>query len=348
MELRESRNDLRKVDPGQLRVAIRALDVLCRLQSAGLPFVFKGGTSMLLHLPAIRRISVDVDIVCAVAPREFEAVLNEVVSNGNYVAWEPDERGDRGLPKRRHYALYFPSHRGREGRQCVTVDVVEEPCPLRDLVEMPVQTNFLEIESETKVTLPSLNALLGDKLTAFAPHTVGVPLNKRYAQQVAKQMFDVGELFLAANDFKAVKSAYLESQASESSYQPTRPSLEDSLRDTLETAYEFCHHGLRKDPNRRPEDRENLLRGIGQMAGILVGTRYRAEEARIHASRAARMADAILRGEPTTMQTLRYDPSRDMESLVGCALPLHHKVLQRLSVQPEALFHWKNILAIPS
>lgn len=344
VNLRKSRSEMRKVDPGQLEVAIRALDVLCRLQLSGLPFLFKGGTSLLLHLPEFRRLSVDVDIVCTVSRSDFERVLTEIVETGPYTEWEEDVRGTNRLPRRRHYNLYFPTHRSAHKRQRVVVDVLEEACPISDLVEKPIITTFLEVEEEVRVRLPSVNALLGDKLTAFAPHTVGVRLNERYAQQVAKQMFDVGELFLAADDLAAVKQAYVENQRVESAYRDSKPSFEKSLRDTRDTAYEFCHYGLKKDPDRVPEDRALLLKGIGQMQGLLVGTRFNTLEARVHASRAARLADAIQRELSFNMEDLRYNADRDLETLHGCVLPEEHRVLQRLTVQPEALLHWKHIL----
>ena len=224
------------------------------------------------------------------------------------------------------------------------LDVLEEPCPITNLVEKPVTTRFLEVEEEVRVRLPSVNALLGDKLTAFAPPTVGGKLTEATAQQVAKQMFDVGELFLAADDFQAVKNAYRENQAAEASYHEEPPTFEESLKDTREAAYEFCHHGLKKDPNRNPEDRALLLKGIGQMQGLLVGTRFNTVEARIHAARAARAADAILQDLSFKMDALHYLSERDLEQLRDWRFSPEHAVLQRLRAQPEALYHWKHIL----
>jgi predicted nucleotidyltransferase component of viral defense system len=47
-----------------LERSLYALTLLGRLVDSGLPFIFKGGTSLILHLPQIRRLSIDVDIVC--------------------------------------------------------------------------------------------------------------------------------------------------------------------------------------------------------------------------------------------------------------------------------------------
>jgi len=37
-------------------------------------------------------------------------------------------------------------------------------------------------------------SLLGDKLTAFAAHTIGVPLTEQFSQQVIKQLLDIAQL----------------------------------------------------------------------------------------------------------------------------------------------------------
>src|SRR5258708_37088554 len=59
-----------------LERSLYALILLGHLAESGLPFVFKGGTSLLLHLPQVRRLSIDIDIVCG----EKREVVNETVA----------------------------------------------------------------------------------------------------------------------------------------------------------------------------------------------------------------------------------------------------------------------------
>ena len=47
---------------------------------------------------------------------------------------------------------------------------------------------------KVEVTIPELNCILGDKLTAFAPHTTGIPLGVGKDVEVLKQMYDVASL----------------------------------------------------------------------------------------------------------------------------------------------------------
>ena len=52
-----------KADPLLIERQIYAFELLCLLVMSGKPFVFKGGTALLLLLPAARRLSIDIDIV---------------------------------------------------------------------------------------------------------------------------------------------------------------------------------------------------------------------------------------------------------------------------------------------
>lgn len=51
-------------DNALVEKAIRALSLLESLVRSGCPFIFKGGTALMLHLGTSRRLSIDVDIVC--------------------------------------------------------------------------------------------------------------------------------------------------------------------------------------------------------------------------------------------------------------------------------------------
>jgi hypothetical protein len=47
-----------------------------------------------------------------------------------------------------------------------------------EVIEKPVITKWIETDKETMVTMPSIDSITGDKLTAFAPNTIGIPYFK--------------------------------------------------------------------------------------------------------------------------------------------------------------------------
>lgn len=57
------------------------------------------------------------------------------------------------------------------------------------------------------VTVPSPECILGDKLTAFAPHTTGVTFGISKELEIIKQLFDVANLSEnISNDFMLSKT----------------------------------------------------------------------------------------------------------------------------------------------
>jgi hypothetical protein len=129
-----------------------------------------------LRETAIRRLSIDIDTVCGAPHRELEAVLENIKGKSPFLRYEENVRGDRGLPRRRHFKFYYQSMDPNFLGAHVLLDVVEEfRCP-HLTQKIPIKVPFVEVEREVLVTLPTVESLLGDKLTAFAPTTVGVPL----------------------------------------------------------------------------------------------------------------------------------------------------------------------------
>jgi hypothetical protein len=74
----QKRAELSGCDPVLLEKTIHVFALLDALASQGVDFVFEGGTSLLLRLPKIRRLSIDADIICDLPPAELDAALEEI------------------------------------------------------------------------------------------------------------------------------------------------------------------------------------------------------------------------------------------------------------------------------
>ena len=124
------------------------------------------------------------------------------------------------------------------------IDVVEDPCPILDVEEKPLDMSFLKIEgSPTMVTLPKVSALLADKLTAFAPHTIGVKFKTRsglgHEHQVMKQFVDIAQLYEYGFSISELRRNYEAVAEAEITYRDTMLTPEDALRDTMRTSFDF-------------------------------------------------------------------------------------------------------------
>jgi hypothetical protein len=354
----EQRRNLGNCDPGLLEKCVHALTLLGHVAESGLPFLFKGGTSLLLHLPETRRLSIDIDIVSPAADEELERVVSRIGSTAPFTRWEENIRGQspgrEPLPNRRHFKFWYPSGRAMSGQDFVLLDVVQEAhCP-HDIIKRPIRTSFLEPDREIEVELPTIESLLGDKLTAFAPTTIGVKLRNRDNQpgevmQVAKQLYDVGVLFEHATDFAAVARAYDGVQTQETGYRENLHTREASLTDTFNACLGLTASRIRRASADLFPDTPLLLDGFRRLEGHLTQRRPDENARRILAARAAVLAAYLKAGQPFDFASTRYTQSAEQIAALRQATfaATTHPWLENLKqVNPEASHYWHHALRL--
>ena len=96
------------VDPGLIERALYAFGLLEALQRTGMPFCFKGGTSLMLILDHPMRLSTDIDIL--VEPgTDVDKYIEEAGKIFPFVAKEEQiRRGKNGISKR-HFKFTYVS-----------------------------------------------------------------------------------------------------------------------------------------------------------------------------------------------------------------------------------------------
>lgn len=325
-------------DPIILEKAIFALTLLDLLARTDLDFIFKGGTALLLHLPRPNRLSIDIDIVCNAPKPDFESALDDLLSASPFLRWDEQTRGERGLPGRRHYRFHFQSPtQGQEMH--ILLDVLTEPNVLIHIVERPVSTAFLEIAEPIAVKTPRLESLLADKLTAFAPGTIGVPLTAQFSQQVIKQLFDIAQLYDHARELSILAEDNRNSFEAEARYRGFTGSYSDYLDDVIQSAFHLCALDLKGAPKDRGEESRLYRRGIVQLGNHLVSYPFRLPEAKVAAAKAARLA-MLLKASDLSLGLPIFNPKLAIE-LREKQLPGPFACLNRLkSFAPEVFFYW--------
>lgn len=158
---------------------IRAFSLLEALVRSGCPFLFKGGSSLLLHFDSSRRLSIDIDIICPPGSR-IEDYLEKYSAEYGFGNVELVQRISRtDVPKQHAKFFYEVSYPAGGKQDKILLDVLFEETHYVNVIEAPIQSRFLKQQGEpVMVKLPSKEDLLGDKLTAFAPHTTGIPFFK--------------------------------------------------------------------------------------------------------------------------------------------------------------------------
>jgi hypothetical protein len=92
------REELGGCDPVLLEKTIHAFALLDALAARGLQFIFKGGTSLLLRLPRIRRLSIDADITSQEPAEKLDPLLAEISRTPPFNGMAEDDRGEHRFP----------------------------------------------------------------------------------------------------------------------------------------------------------------------------------------------------------------------------------------------------------
>lgn len=334
--LDNQKEQMKRVDPGLLEKSIYALELLGHLATKEIPFVFKGGTCMLLLLENIRRLSIDVDIACTLPGSELNTILNEIGKESRFELFEQDHRDPDRLPRRSHYKFSYTSAVNGKTTD-ILLDVMEEECLYPQTTTELISTPFAIPERETRVKIPTIEGLTADKLTAFAPNTIGVKYSDRASMKILKHCTDIGVLFDRCESMEQLSSAYEAIWPVENGYRDNAFNKEEVLNDTIAASHLLCLLGLRGCPDN--DEAKILAKGIRQLDSHIIGNKFSRDEAKVCAAKAAWLATALKSGNSNT-PIPRYNID-ELKDLAATPLQGNLAPLNRLkSGTPEAWFYW--------
>lgn len=327
---------LKRVDPGLLEKSIYALELLGHLAIKDIPFVFKGGTCMLLLLKRIRRLSIDVDIACTVPSNDLGAILQEIGVQSRFEFFAQDHRNPDRLPRRSHYKFSYKSVINGKVNE-ILLDVMEEECLYPQTLNELISTPFAIPEREVRVRIPTIEGLTADKLTAFAPKTIGVKYSDRASMKILKHCMDIGALFDGCGSMEQLSAAYESIWPVENSYRDNLFNREKVLNDTIAVSRLLCMLGFKGCPDNF--ETQILAKGIHQIDSHIIGNRFSREEAKICAAKAAWLATALKSGRSNILIP-RYSIV-ELKELVAAPLQDSYTSLNKLRAGvPEAYYYW--------
>ena len=152
------------------------------------------------------------------------------------------------------------------------------------------------------VTVPSAPDILGDKLTAFAPNTTGIPYfkvnkngeSKDCSLEICKQLFDVGRLFDKVDDLVITSESFKKIAAVELSYRELSNDLSAVYEDIRQTALCISTRGTAGDGHYA-----QLQQGVSRLKSFMYKQKYIIDNAIVDAARAAYLATLIEKGVNT-------------------------------------------------
>ena len=327
----------RKADKILVEKTIRAFLLLEGLVTAGMSFVFKGGTSLMLLTKSNKRMSIDIDIIMPNVPSNLTEMLEDVAHKQRFIRVEQQERNVTINVPKMHYKFYYnPIHRTSSDEDYVLLDILTDNVPYTDIRQVELASKFIPTaEKPTMVNMPNSNDLLGDKLTAFAPNTTGIPYFKNgnsMNMEINKQLYDIACLFDIFDDLKTVANTFEKIADNELSYREGGSStVNDVLDDIFQTSLCLSTRGKLGVGNF-----DELLAGIKRVNGFIFSESYHIDKAIVCASKAAYLSALIKKG---SLEFERYtDPSQIKTWQIEQTS--YNKLNKLKSSNPEAFFYW--------
>lgn len=226
-----------------------------------------------------------------------------------------------------------------KSKEYILLDVLYEDNHYKKVNSLRMENPFVKWDGEpVKVNVPSADDILGDKLTAFAPNTSGIPYFKNGQNrnlEIIKQLYDVGRLFDAATDLDCIKTAYHRIVPLEMSYRRLPIDAVLALNDTIATAKCLATRG-----KAGKGDFEALQNGINRLKSFMYLGKYYIEQASADAAKAAYLAAVIKHNLPAIE---KYDNGK---SLLKTEKKLPAIITKMLMSIPEAYFYWSKYTEI--
>ena len=260
-------------DPLLLERSVYAFGLLEAITRVGMPFIFKGGTCLMLLLERPMRLSTDIDII--VAPgTDLNTFIEEAGKIFPFVSVEEQVRKGKNNIEKRHFKFVYESP-VMERSIYILLDVLFEDAKYKRLITKPIKNELILTDGEDlTVQIPSVESILGDKLTAFAPHTTGILLNSNKDMEIIKQLYDVMTLIEVAEDFTEVRETYYSLVQDEIAYRGLDIGPGDALRHTYNAAVSIASRGKVSK-----EDYVSYLQGLRDVRSHIYVETFSAEEA---------------------------------------------------------------------
>lgn len=314
---------------------IRALTLLELLVLNKLNFIFKGGTALVLMLPELKRLSIDIDIIISDKPKNIESIFDNIIANSNFTRFIKKERVLKSGIVKEHYQFYYtPITKTAAKEEYILLDILYEANHYgKNLQEKEITNSLLQsIEPPIKVTIPTIEAILGDKLTAFAPNTTGVKYLLGKEIEIIKQLYDIANLFDHSNDVSIVYETFNTIAQTELQYRELKHlSLNEILDDIYQTSLHITLRGQDGKGNF-----QELQTGITNIVRYIISENFHLEKAITLSSKSAYLS-ALLKSN--NQEIKRFKTATDIAEM-KIEAPFNSKLNKLKKSNPEAFFYW--------
>ena len=332
----------RKADKILVEKVIRALLLLEGLAKQDLDFVLKGGTALMLILDSSKRLSIDIDIIIEKEPTDLEKVFNDLLRSQGFTRFELQKRKAATNIQKAHYKFFYkPVHQTQAEEESILLDMLFEKVGYQKVEQISIDSKFIVSHGDPiSVKVPSKEDILGDKLTAFAPNTTGIPYFKgktSMSMEILKQLYDVGNLIDIAEDVELVKNTFESFASIELKYRECEEKVDDVLEDIYQTALCIVSRGVEGKG-----DFAELQTGIQRVSRFIFSETFHIDKAIIAASKAAYLA-ILIRFKEVAIE--KYGDPKIMKDWV-IEEPFWLRLNRLKKSNPESFFYWYKIFEL--
>ena len=327
-----------QADPILIEKAIYAFELLGSLIENNVNLIFKGGTGLMLLIPELKRLSIDIDILNESDNETLNNTFNRIIEGGIFNRWEEDKRTLNYKIAKMHFKFFYNS--SIEKRESyILLDIVQSNYSFLNTTEKSINLPLFEIEKEIKVMVPTINSYVGDKLTAFAPKTIGIPYGKNKSMEIIKQLFDLGILFEHITSLKEISQIYKRISKTEASYRDINTPIDVFLNDSINTSFLICQLDFRKSI--RDNYTKELREGIRRIKSYIIGGKYSLLNAKEDASKVACLA-SLIRDDRLDIDIKKIKLDRKyLDKIKDVDLPGDLDIINKLKViSPESFYLW--------
>jgi hypothetical protein len=335
--IREKHREI-KADPLLIERAIYVFELLGELIESGVDLVFKGGTSLMILIPELKRLSIDLDIITPEKDETLEKIFNNITEAGVFKRWEPDKRISKWKIPKKHFKFFYNSLLSN-GELYILLDVLQINSPFPKTIKKSISPPIFDVEREVIASMPTINGLTGDKLTAFAPTTIGIRYGSGKSMEIIKQLFDLGILFEHITDLKEVSQVYEKIAGTEARFRKIKSSTDKFLNDSIETAFLIIQLDFRGGIEN--DYTTEIRAGIRSINTHVMGQKYRFLNAKEDASKIACLA-SLLKDKRLDLDINTVKKNRtNIEQMKNINLPKEHAILNKLkSISPASFYLW--------
>ena len=241
-------------------------------------FVFKGGTSLLLLFKDSSRFSIDIDIsMKEELYGHQDTLLNLFKDNIKKpfinVTLDPNRKhGGRDI-KCSHYRFeYVPKYKASE--QNILLDVVFQNSIIKSSLINVDNPRIIQNGVPKTINTIDVDDLLGDKLTAFAPNTIGIKYSDKNHRgrnkscEIIKQLYDCHYLSTKYSNINRVAEVYVNISNMQIKYERRRDLTPiKCLYDTIHTSILL----ISKGKSGSKDNYNQIIEGISSFNNFKIG-----------------------------------------------------------------------------